>query len=1066
MPDDMSTSAPSDHLPSAASGVASNGPPGYELLDEIGRGGMGIVYRARDIGLGRNVAVKLLASRFSPDSAAARRFLGEARISGQLQHPGIPAVHQVGWLPEGQPFLAMKLIEGQTLEATLRDRPTPSTDRDRLLAVFEGVCQAVGYAHSRRVIHRDLKPANVMVGPFGEVQVMDWGLAKVLGEPGAVSEEEPSDPEATRAWNEVVATPQSDDQTQAGSLLGTPAYIPPEQAVGELARVNERSDVFGLGAVLAVILTGKPPYAGARFEEVRLQSIRGNLSDCHARLDTCGAEPELISLCRRCLAFEPADRPQNAGEVARELAGLRLAAAERARNAEREKAAAEARSEEQRRKRIWQLTAAGVVVLALAGGLGGLAAFLQAQRQANSELKTTNSNLGLANEREKQARDELDAALYLNRIALAHRELAESSLLKAEILLDQCPVERRSWEWRYLKRLCHSEPVIIRGQNDIAPAVALSPDGRRLASLAENNTLRISDMATGERLTSLQVPATVACSAFRPPQGRFLFTGDKNGLMVWDTETGKEVGRFGNRVSRVHCMGFSPDGRWLATAEGNKVSLWNAANGDLLHELADHALSVNSLAFSRDGKLIATGCYDTTLKIWDVSTGKSIYTLRGHKGPISGTDFSPDGQRLASASLDGSVKLWNVATGQESLELNGHTMELNGVAFLEDTRIASSSEDRTVKIWDLATGQVVLTLSGHKHELAGIVRSPDGQRLATVSGDKTIRLWDASPLAGRVTEESGVLTGHRERVLDLAYSPDGRRLASASADATARLWDTTTGEEKLSLNNHLRVVFTVAFSPDGNHIATGSAQLAEGEPGCVRLWDASTGREIRQPKSGTVAATALAFSPGDGQWLTAGTEGRRIPVWNASTGERIHTLEQSPNVWGIAFSRDGKRLATLSRGGVVNIYDTTLWGGKPPLSFRAHPISMRDNLAFSPDGRLLAVPGLDNTINVWDVSDPDKPPTAPRLTFRGHKAQVWGVAFSPDGRWIASASEDTTVKLWDAQNGGDAIRTFHGHTSVVSRVAFHPNGKQLASCSFDKTIRLWDLTIINKRRTE
>jgi eukaryotic-like serine/threonine-protein kinase len=372
MPEDLTTTAPPEAQPRLTAGVTPAGPPGYELLDEVGRGGMGVVYRARDLALGRDVAVKLLAECYPLGSSTAQRFVNEARITGQLQHPGIPAVHQVGNLPDGRPFLAMKLIKGSTLDAVLKDLPDPSAERGRLLAVFETVCQAVGYAHAHRVIHRDLKPANVMVGAFGEVQVMDWGLAKVLCDGGIAPEADDSAPEVTRAWTQVSPTPETGSHTQAGNLVGTAAFIPPEQAAGELVKVDERADVFGLGALLAVILTGKPPYVGESFESVRVLALRGKLDDCLARLQECGAEPELVSLCRQCLAFEPADRPRDAGEVAQAVARLRSAAEERARTAEREKAAADARTEEQRRKRQWQFAAAGVVVVALAGGLLGL----------------------------------------------------------------------------------------------------------------------------------------------------------------------------------------------------------------------------------------------------------------------------------------------------------------------------------------------------------------------------------------------------------------------------------------------------------------------------------------------------------------------------------------------------------------------------------------------------------------------------------------------------------------------------------------------------------------------
>src|SRR5262245_37732122 len=225
-PDDLTSDHISATQQSASTEEIPSSPPGYQLLEEIGRGGMGAVYRALDVALGRDVAVKFLADRFAPDSPAAQRFLSEARITGPLQHPGIPSVHLVGSLPDGRPFLAMKLIKGSTLDATLRKRTDPAAGRGELLGVFEAVCHAVGYAHEHRVIHRDLKPANVMVGTHGEVQVMDWGLAKVLGEQTATTAE-PLTVVDTRAWTEVSPTPETGSHTQAGSLVGTPAYIAP-----------------------------------------------------------------------------------------------------------------------------------------------------------------------------------------------------------------------------------------------------------------------------------------------------------------------------------------------------------------------------------------------------------------------------------------------------------------------------------------------------------------------------------------------------------------------------------------------------------------------------------------------------------------------------------------------------------------------------------------------------------------------------------------------------------------------------------------------------------------------
>jgi tetratricopeptide (TPR) repeat protein len=366
----------------------------YILGDLIASGGMGVVYQATDAVLGREFAVKVLQDKFGPASGAARRFADEARIAAQLQHPAIPPIHDLGTLPDGRPFLAMKLIKGDTLEALLKKRPDATQDRGRFVAAFELVCQALAFAHARNVIHRDLKPANVMVGNFGEVQVMDWGLAKVLG----TRTESLEDPEATRAETEIQSVRDSDAAfTQAGSILGTPAFMPPEQAIGAIDQIDKRSDVFGLGGILCAILTGRAPFVADTAESTRQAAARGQVTEAFARLDACDADPELVALCERCLAPEKADRPANAGELAGTVAELRAAADERARRAELERvrldgerAAAEARFSERVKQR--RLTIAAAVMLA-AAVVSGLSAVLLVQWRANATLAAANDEL-------------------------------------------------------------------------------------------------------------------------------------------------------------------------------------------------------------------------------------------------------------------------------------------------------------------------------------------------------------------------------------------------------------------------------------------------------------------------------------------------------------------------------------------------------------------------------------------------------------------------------------------------------------------------------------------------
>jgi serine/threonine-protein kinase len=342
--------------------------PGYEVLEELGRGGMGAVLKGRDLDLGRDIAIKVLLQAHQGQTKLTQRFVEEARIAGQLQHPGVAPVYQMGRFDDGRPFFTMKLVNGHTLAQLLKKRASPKDDLTRFLLIFEQVCQTLAYAHARGVIHRDLKPANVMVGSFGEVQVMDWGLAKVLAPPDVQSGTADS-PAASTLY--TTRAPAAASWTDPGSVMGTPAYLAPEQARGATEDLDSRCDVFGLGAVLCDVLTGAPPFRGATSEDCRRQSARGELADAYCRLDACGSDIELTALAKRCLSAEACDRPADGGAVAAAIAAYRTGVDQRLRAAERERAAAEATSREER-KRLRLALSLGSAVLLLAG-LGGAA---------------------------------------------------------------------------------------------------------------------------------------------------------------------------------------------------------------------------------------------------------------------------------------------------------------------------------------------------------------------------------------------------------------------------------------------------------------------------------------------------------------------------------------------------------------------------------------------------------------------------------------------------------------------------------------------------------------------
>jgi tetratricopeptide (TPR) repeat protein/tRNA A-37 threonylcarbamoyl transferase component Bud32 len=349
--------------------------PGFETLDQIDAGGMGVVWRVRDPEFQRTLAVKVLKAALCDHPSALRRFLAEARITGQLTHPSIVPVHAMGRLPDGRPYYTMKLVEGKTFDQLLRDRPDPAARRMGLIQVFAQVCQAAAFAHSRGVIHRDLKPANVMVGQHGEVQVMDWGLAKVLD--GADSP--PADAAPAKETLDEVRDEMGD--THPGSVLGTWAYMPPEQACGLLAEVDRRSDVFGLGAILCELLTGQPPYLGSDPRSVQLQAREAHLDGALARLRGCGADGELIRLAEECLAPNKADRPADASRVVDALVAYQAAVQERLRQAEVERAQAQVKAAEERKRRRLALTLVLALLLLLAG-VGGAAFWYQQDREA------------------------------------------------------------------------------------------------------------------------------------------------------------------------------------------------------------------------------------------------------------------------------------------------------------------------------------------------------------------------------------------------------------------------------------------------------------------------------------------------------------------------------------------------------------------------------------------------------------------------------------------------------------------------------------------------------------
>jgi WD40 repeat protein/serine/threonine protein kinase len=1003
---------------------------GFELLDEVGRGGMGVVYRACDLALDREVAVKLLQDRFPADGPAAQRFLGEARITGQLQHPGIPAVHHIGRLADGRPFLAMKLIRGRTLDDKLKARADFQADRGELLANFAAICQAVGYAHAHKVIHRDLKPSNVMVGAFGEVQVMDWGLAKVLGAPpprAALA----AVPEKSQALPAISPLPVNDAvYTQAGSLVGTPAYIPPEQAAGELEKVDERADVFGLGAILAVILTGKPPYGGDTAEAVRLKAVRGELAECWQRLDGCAADPELVALCKRCLALAPADRPRDAGEVAEAVSAHLAAAEERARQAELDRV----KGAEQRRRRRVQFALAGAVAgLAVAVGFGMTVANLW--KRAEGERHTAEK----ARDDLAKAQEKLEVVEYGRTMQVAHQAWRDGNVAGTIAFLKTTRQDLRGWEWRYIHRLCHCELLTLKGHTRGVLTASFNADASRIVTGGIDKTARVWDAKSGAEVLTLSGHTGQVQSASFSTDGTRIVTGSLDRTAkVWDAKSGVEVFTLRGHTGQVQSASFSADGERIVTGSFDRTAkVWDAKSQAEVLTLKGHTNSVSSVSFSADGSRIVTASRDGTAKVWYAKSGAEGLTFKGHKGPVTSASFSADGSSIVTASRDGTARVWDVNSGTEFLTLSGHTDGVRFASFSKDgSRIVTGSGDGAAKVWDAKSGALVRTLKWDPRAVYSASLSSDGSRIVTGNGDGTAKVWDARSEAEVLT-----LRGHTNIVSSTSFPADESLIVTGSYDMTAKVWDATSGAEVLTLKGHTGPVESASLSADGSRILTGSLDRT------AKVWDATSGTERLTLKGHTNGVSSASLSA-DGSRIVTGSLDWTAKVWDATSGAEILTLKgHTSYVHSASFSPDGSRVLTGSGDRTAKVWDAT--SGAEVLTLKGHTDRVA-SASFSADGLRIVTASFDGTVKVWDAKS-----GAEVLTLKGHAAAVMSASFSADGSRIVTGSGDNTARVWDAKSGTEFL-TLSGHTDGVRFASFSMSGSRIVTASLDGTAKVWD----------
>ncbi len=710
--------------------------PGYEVLGVLGQGGMGVVYQARQMGLNRVVALKMILHAEHAGDEERRRFRAEAESIARLQHPNIVQVFEVGE-HSGLPFFSLELCAGGSLDQKLNGTPLPPKEA---AALVETLARAMDAAHQKGVIHRDLKPANVLLAADGAPKVTDFGLAKKLDEAG---------------------------QTASGAVMGTPSYMAPEQAGGKTAALGPPCDIYALGAILYECLTGRPPFRGPSVMDTLIQVIADEPVAVRQLQPQMPADVETI--CLKCLRKEAGRRYESAAALADDLRRWLEGDPIKARRLPWT-------------ERAWRWTRrnpalAGVFLLLLTGVVGATAALVNIaeanskEREARTDAETKGGeNLKLAY-RLRGSLDDVQTALAGKGAALSAREaefqkarhnlyvaqlyrvaaIYERNPIEARTLLhdcNNCPIDLRDPIWHLMHNDCRRWEIgILKGHRAGVTSVAWSKDGRTLASGAQDNTVKLWDLTGGQAVRTLK-----------------------------------------GHTQLVRGVAFSSDGQTLASASWDStVKLWDLAKDYEIRTLKGHSLAVYAVAFSSDGKHLASASHDKTVRLWDPASGQEQATLVGHTGAVYAVAFSGDGKHLASASHDKTVKLWDVAKQQVVHTFQGHEREVFGVALSSDGRtLASASADTTVRLWDVAARQPRHVLKGHSNWALAVAFSNDGKTLVTSGGGSAGQVVGLGKRPGACPSPGPRSLGHGDGVQQRRQRP---RLGQRGPDgAVVRAW--------------------------------------------------------------------------------------------------------------------------------------------------------------------------------------------------------------------------------------------------------------------------------------
>jgi WD40 repeat protein len=1043
---DLGTSKPA--RPDASEPVRVRYFGDYEIERELARGGMGVVFRARQISLNRPVALKMILAGQLADDTDVKRFYTEAEAAANLDHPGIVPVYEVGQ-HEGQHYFSMGFIEGQSLAQRLADGPLPPREAAELMAK---VAEAIEYAHRRGVIHRDLKPGNILLDPNGHPRVTDFGLAKKLETDSGL--------------------------TGSGQIMGTPSYMPPEQAGGNRGEVGPAADVYALGATLYALLTGRPPFQAATPMDTVIQVISDE--PVPPRWLNASIPLDLETIALKCLQKEPLRRYATAADLAadlgRYLSGEPIAA--------RPVSPTERAWKWMKRRRALSTAIAACVLALLVAAVGGTWFSLRL-RSANQEILGVNRNLKDANDQITRTNSDLKTALE---DARRQRDLARGNLYVADMALAQAAWDQaripsfralvakyaspaigerdlRGFEWSYFEQLGRENSVAIRGLG-VNRTIAYSRDGRQIAIWPYGRPVQIYDAATLSPRRELKGGPGYGEVAFSPDGRLIAAGGEDRQVRLYDAASGELVRTLGEpRRGPVIGLAFHPDGKRLVECarDDDAISTWLVESGRFESAIRTRfQISPGSLAFSPDGRHLAVS--DPAIRpgqfqLRDARTGKIEYEKRGAGVCFA---FSPDGRMIAAAGDDGRILIWETARGTEIRALIGHAGFVAAVAFRPDGReLASVGEDTTVRLWDTASGRQVANLKGHTSGVYAVAYRPDGQRLATSDWQEgVLRIWD--PEAG---QECRTFRPHRlswEFTVAMAFDSEGRRIASASGNRTVKVLDSRTGAVLLDLDAGDRA-HGVAFHPDGSRLAA-AVDMA------IRIWDSRTGKPIRTISS-RYDCRGVAYSP-DGRWIVSApsfsprddfppgsgvniyNQAPKQPqygdltVWDAESGQVHRALRGHYNgVQDVAFSADGRTLVSSGRDLKIRSWD--LPSGRET---RSRDVAFgTPYFGLDPRGRRLAFVGKDKRVHLQDLDGGQEV-----LSFTPHCPLHW-LVFSPDGRRLAVGGQSSAVKFWDLSTGQE-ILTLEGKAGQVHALAFDPGGRRVATSHFDghlSALKVW-----------